>query len=358
MHRFLRISLLAVLAAAAVGCGGSSSSASLDSGDVAVVDNIHVTRDQLNHRIKLLVSSAKAQGQTLPKPGTPTYQTQVIDQSVSQLVLAAEVKLIADQLGVKVTDDQVNKRVQEGIKQSYGGSQQKYQQALKKAGYTQQDVFDSVQESLLESGIENKLKAESPVNAAAALKYYNQNKSQFTATDDSRDVNYILVPDKATAESDLQKLRSGTPEATVAKGAIDSNSLHQPSTPLKATSAPNSLEKNFQKAALSLPQGQWGDPVVVSKSYENTQLKGKCNPDCYFLIYPTDAIQKKGTVESFSSVKSQIMTQLQQTTQATDVKSRIQSLLNGLKSKIKYAQGYQPPASATTPATTSSTPTT
>jgi parvulin-like peptidyl-prolyl isomerase len=321
------------------------------------VDNVHVTRDQLNHRIKLLVSSAKAQGQTLPKAGTPGYQTQVIDQSVSQLVLAAEVKLIADQLGVKVTADEVNNRIQQGIQQSYGGSRQKYEQALKKAGYTQQDVVDSVQESLYESGIENKLKAESPVNAAAALKYYNQNKSQFTASDDSRDVNYILVPDKATADSDLKKLRGGQPEATVAKGAIDSNSLHQPPTPLKATSAPNSLEKNFQKAALSLPQGQWGDPVVVSKSYANTQLKGRCNPNCYFLIYPTDAIQKKGTTQPFSAVKAQIMTQLQQTTQATHVNSRIQSLLNGLKSKVKYAQGYQPPASATTPATTSSTAT-
>ncbi len=356
MHRILRISLLAVLAAAAVGCGGSSS-ASLNSGDVAVVDNVHVTRDQLNHRIKLLVSSAKAQGQTLPQAGTPGYQTQVIDQSVSQLVLAAEVKLIADQLGVKVTADEVNNRIQQGIQQSYGGSRQKYEQALKKAGYTQQDVVDSVQESLYESGIENKLKAESPVNAAAALKYYNQNKSQFTASDDSRDVNYILVPDKATADSDLKKLRGGQSEATVAKGAIDSNSLHQPPTPLKATSAPNSLEKNFQKAALSLPQGQWGDPVVVSKSYANTQLKGRCNPNCYFLIYPTDAIQKKGTTQPFSAVKAQIMTQLQQTTQATHVNSRIQSLLNGLKSKVKYAQGYQPPASATTPATTSSTAT-
>ncbi|HEU0193203.1 MAG TPA: SurA N-terminal domain-containing protein, partial [Gaiellales bacterium] len=350
-------SLLAVLAAAAVGCGGSSSSESLNSGDVAVVDNIHVTRDQLNHRIQLLVRSAKAQGKPVPKAGTPSYQTQVIDTSVGQLVFAAQVKLIADQLGVNVTDDQVNAHLKQLIQQSFGGSQQKYQAAIKKLGLTQQDVLDQLQEQMQETGIENKLKAESPVNAAAALKYYNQNKSQFTATDDTRDVNYILVPDKATAEKDLQKLRAGVPEATVAKGAIDSNSLHQPSTPLKATSAPNSLEKNFQKAALTLPQGQWGEPVVVSKSYANSQLKGRCNPDCYFLIYPTDATQKKGSTEPFSSVKAQIIAQLEQTTQATHVNTRIQQLLNGLKGKTKYAQGYQPPASATTPATTSSTAT-
>ena len=35
---------------AAVGCGSSSVAAASDSGDVAVVDNIHVTTDQLDHR--------------------------------------------------------------------------------------------------------------------------------------------------------------------------------------------------------------------------------------------------------------------------------------------------------------------
>ena len=355
--RFRMLSL-AVLAAAAVACGGSSSSSTLQSGDVAVVDTQHITKPQLDHEIGILLRTMKAQGQPAPKPGTAAYKSQVIDQSLNQLVFAAQIHLVAQQLGVSVTHDAVQKRLDAAIKKAYNGDRAKYLAAIKKYGITDQDVFNQFEVIALEQAIQTKLEAEVPVNDATAKAYYDKHKANYTVADDTRKVNYVLVPDKATAQKDLTQLTAGKPEAQVAKGAIDADALHTPAQPLTATSAPGSLEENFQRAALTLPTGKWGGPVPVSASYANTQLKGKCKPTCYFLIRPVDNVVKKGTQQSFAAVKAQILSQLKSTQQQAHVQQRVQALINAIKKKTKYAPNYAPPASSTTPATTSPSSTT
>lgn len=350
----LPVALLAVFLAA---CGSSSSSAGLQNGDVAVVDNIHITKAQLDHQIQLALNGYKVQHTKPPAPGSSTYKSQVLDRSLEQLVFAAKVKLIAQQLGISVTDSAVNKKIDTAIQQSYQGSRAEYLAALKKYGATPQDVFNQFQESLLGQAIQTKIQNEVPANAAAALSYYNAHKSLYTLSADTRKVNYILVPDKQTAQQDLAKLKAGQSQAAVAQGAIDSNTAHQPVQPLPATNTPGALEVNFQKAAFAQPTGQWGNPVEVSAKYANTQLKGKCKPNCYFLIEPIEATQQKGSVQSFASVKTQIMDQLKSTAQSSHFQQRFTSLLNGLNKQTKYAAGFAPPAASTSPATTSSSST-
>ena len=344
---------MAALVVACVACGSSSSSGSLSSGDVAVVDGTHITQPQLDHQIGILLKVLKQQHQTAPKPGSSTYKSEIIDRSVQSLVLAAQVRAIAKQLGVSVSDSSVNAAITKAIQSTYGGDMTKYHNALAQIGITQQDVFDQFQVQALETAIGKKLAAESPVNTQTAQNYYNAHKSSYQATDDTRQVDYILVPDKATAESDLQKLKAGQSEAVVAKGAIDSNSLHSPVQPYTVTRSSGS-EANFTKASMVLPTGQWA-PVPVSKSYADSQLKGQCKPTCYFLINPTDALVKKGNVQPFADVKAQILAQLQQQVQSTHVADREKSLLDAIKKKTVYATQYQPPSASTTPATTSTT---
>jgi hypothetical protein len=350
----LRILPVVALVAACVACGSSSSSSSVSSGDVAVVDGTHITQPQLDHQIAILLKVLKQQHQTAPKAGSAAYKSQVIDRSVQSLVLAAQVRAIAKQLGVSVNDAKVNSDITKAIQSTYQGDMAKYHKALAQIGITQQDVFDQFQVQELEQAIGKKLAGESPVNAQTAENYYNAHKSTYQVTDDTRKVDYILVPDKATAESDLQKLKSGTSEADVAKGAIDSNSLHSPVQPFAVTRSSGD-EANFTKASMDLPTGQWGAPVPVSKSYADGQLKGRCKPTCYFLINPTDDLVKKGTQQSFADVKSQIIAQLQQQVQSTHVADREKSLLNAIKKQTVYATQYQPPSASTTPATTSTT---
>jgi len=106
MSRF-RIVLLALLTSAvalAAACGGgsgsSSTAAKLNSDDVAVVGDIHITREQLDHQIQLAEKSAQIAKQTLPKPGTADFKTQVTDQILQRLVNNADLENIAKVLGV------------------------------------------------------------------------------------------------------------------------------------------------------------------------------------------------------------------------------------------------------------------
>lgn len=354
MRALLRMLSLAVLAAALAACGSSSSSNKLKSGDVAVVDTIHITQPQLDHEIAILIKSMQSKKQAVPKPGTTTYKSQVIDQSVQQLVFEAEVRDIATQLKVTVSDSLVRSNITKAIKQVYNGDQAKYKAAIAKLGVTEQDVFDEFQVSALEQAIGKKLAAEVPVNDSTALAYYNSHKSSFAITDDTRKVNYILVDSKATAQNDLTQLKAGKSQAQVATGAIDSNTAHQPVAPFTVTRTSGD-EKDFVAAAMSLPTGAWSQPVVVSASYAKQSLPGKCKPNCYFLIYPVSDLLKKGTQQTFAQVKAQILSQLKSTTQAQHVSSREQALVNAIKKKITYAPAYAPPASSTTPATTPTT---
>jgi parvulin-like peptidyl-prolyl isomerase len=354
MRVLLRMLPLAVLAAALAACGSSSSSGKLSSGDVAVVDKIHITQPQLDHEIAILIKSMRSKKQPVPKPGTTTYKSQVIDQSVQQLVFQAEVRTIASQLAVSVPDSLVRSNITKAIKQVYNGDQTKYREAIAKLGVTQQDVFNEFQISALEQAIGKKLAAETPVNDSTALAYYNSHKSSFAITDDTRKVNYILVDSKSAAQNDLTQLKAGKSQAVVAAPAIDSNTHHQPVTPFTVTRSSGD-EKDFVAAAMSLPTGAWSQPVVVSKGYAKQALAGKCKPDCYFLIYPVSNLLKKGTQQTFAEVKSQILSQLKTTTQAQHVAQREQALVNAIKKKITYASTYAPPASSTTPATTPTT---
>ncbi|MGN6379182.1 MAG: SurA N-terminal domain-containing protein [Gaiellales bacterium] len=343
---------MVALVAASVACGSSSSSSgNLSSNDVAVVDGTHITKSQLDHQIAILLAVMKQQHQQVPKAGSADYKSQVIDRSVQTLVLSAQVRKIAQQLGVSVSDAKVNSDIQKAIQSAYNGDRQKYLNAIKKIGVTEQDVFEQFQTQALETAIGQKLAGESPVNDKAAQDYYNAHKSSFQVTDDTRKVDYILVPDKATAQADLQKLASGKSEADVAKGAIDSNSLHSPVQPFTVTRNSGD-EKNFVDAAMTLPTNKWGAPVPVSKSYADSQLKGQCKPTCYFLIKPVDDLVKKGTQQSYSDVKSQIIAQLKQQVQSTHVADRERSLLAAIKKKTQYATSYAPPAASTAPTTT------
>ena len=353
MRVLLRMLPLAVLAAALAACGSSSSS-KLAKDDVAVVGDTHITQTQLDHEIQIVLNNIRAQRKPVPKPGSTTYKSEVIDYSVQQLVFQAEVRAIAKQLKLTVPDSRVRAEITTLIKQAYGGSTAKFNAAVKKLGLSQQDVFADVQLSELEKAIGTKLAAESPVNDKAALSYYNSHKSSFAVTSDTRKVNYILVDSKSTAQKDLQQLKAGKPQAQVAAGAIDSNTAHPPVAPF-SVSRDSGDEKDFVAAAMSLPTGAWSQPVVVSKSYAKQRLPGKCKPNCYFLIFPVSDLVKKGTQQSFAQVKAQILSQLKSTIQAQHVQQREQQLLAAVKKTVTYAPAYQPPSASTTPATTSTT---
>lgn len=354
MSRF-RIVLLALLTSAVAlaaacggGSGGGSTAAKLNSDDVAVVGDIHITREQLDHQIQLAEKSAQISKQTLPKPGTAAFKTQVTDQILQRLVNNADLENIAKVLGVTVSDSEVQQKLQEGIKQQFG-TQAKFQAFLTKYGITADDITAQVvRPSLLQTKIEDKLKAQYKVTDAQIQAYYNKNKASF-AQPDSRKVHYILAKDKADADAARTFVtKGGDWGQAVKKWSLDYHQGTPPSQLGALTATKGQLEANFENAVFNdLQTGAISVPVQVSQSYQQSNLAGKCKPNCYFVIR-ADADTVKGSQQTLAQVKAQITSQLEQSVQGAKISKRVQALYAAQKKITRYAAGYKPAPPPTT----------
>jgi parvulin-like peptidyl-prolyl isomerase len=357
MGRTLRILILAAIAASTAACGGTSSSGSnsLQQGDIAVVGDVHITRQNLDHQIKLevramQVGSGTSKGTKVPKVGTTAYTTTIVQPVVAYLVTQAQVENIAKALHVTVTPKQLKAQVTQAIAQYYGGSQAKYQADLKKYDLTEADVEQQFKLTLLEQNIETKLKGQVKVTTKDLHDYYNSHKSLYATTASTRKVDYVLVPSKALADKALAALKSGKGFTDVSKGAIDDSSLHEP-----FVATEGQIDAAFQKSAFSLKTNQLSGLVPVDRAYANTSLKGKCKPTCYFIIRPTAAVIKGGAKKSFGQVEAQIQTTLLASRQSAHLQAVITRLESAQKKITHYAPGYKPPKTPSTGVATSPT---
>ncbi len=352
MKRLVQILPVVVLILAfAAACGSSSSSDSVSGDDVAVVQGQHITKQDLDAQIALVTASAKAQGQKLPKPGSTAYKQQVIEPSVQQLVQNADLQVIADNMNLKVTDQDVQKSIDDLIKTSYKGDKAKFEADVKKYGYTDETLKTLFHNRLLGQKITAAVTKQVSLSADDLHKKYTDAPQVFG---NARNVHYTLWDSKAKAEAALTQLKAGKPEAKVTTGAIDADTKHG-TTGFLAASGPGLMETNFQKAAFTQPANQWGDLVKVDKSYAQSSLGGRCKPDCYFLINPMGPVLKAGTPAAEKALHTTIVNKYNapQTVQ-TEVQQKLVALVNALKKNTHYADGYAPPSASTSPTTTSS----
>ena len=92
----------------------------MGSGDAAVVGGEHITRDQLDTRVHQAKCSYDLQKRTFPKAGSAEYQA-IQSQILASLVQRVQLEQKAPSLDVKVTDDQVEKQLDDLKKQYFGG---------------------------------------------------------------------------------------------------------------------------------------------------------------------------------------------------------------------------------------------
>ena len=136
---------------------------------------------------------------------------------------------------------------------------------------------------MLETKITNKLTDQVTVTDKDVQDYYDQNKASYKSTSDSRVVDY---GSSATRRRPRPRRRSWPTArgSRVAEGTIDTSANHEPFTATKGQ-----IDKAFEESAFTLPTNQLSPLVKVDKAYATSNLGGKCQPDCYFLIRPTAA---------------------------------------------------------------------
>ncbi len=330
----LAFCLLVLLVA---GCGGTST-ASLSSDDAAVVGSKPITKDQFQSLMDRAKKSYESQKRPFPKPGSTEYE-QLKGQAVTFLIQRAEFEQEAEGMGIKITDDKVNKRIEQLKKQFYGGSEQRYERTLKQQGLTQDQAKEEVRAQLISEELFKKVTGDVKVSKDEIKAYYNSHKSQY-GQPQTRDVRHILVAKKALADQLYAQLKAGANFAKLAKKY--SKDPGSASNGGKLTVSKGQTVPAFDKTAFNLKKGQLSPPVHTQYGYHIIQALSAVKP-----------AQTSSLSKVQSSIKQQLEQQKKNEAMTKWVDEKKQSFC---KSGIKYQVGYQPsPDPCATVAGTTST---
>ena len=207
----LAAAALAAVTLVAAGCGDTDE---VPADAVAVVDGTAITQASLTELMGRAEKSYTAQQRAFPKAGTAEYQ-QLRNQAVAYLVQRQEYANEADDLGIKITDEEIAKKLDEVKKQYFQNDQKKFEAGLKAQGYTVAALRDDLRSQLVSQKIYESVTKDVKVSDADLQKYYDQNKTQYSVAE-SRAVRHILVKTKAEADKIQSQLESGADFAKLA----------------------------------------------------------------------------------------------------------------------------------------------
>jgi parvulin-like peptidyl-prolyl isomerase len=324
MRQVTLVLLLAVvIALSAIGCGTSSSSGDVPPDSVAVVGDRTIKKSEFEELVKYAKRSYAAQKRDFPKNGTPEYK-QISDQAVRFLVQRAQFEVKADDLNVDISDEAVDKRVNEYKKERHKGNEEKFRAELKQQGLTEEQARDIIRANLVQEAIYNKVTSDVKVEDKELRKHYDKNKSQY-ATGDTRLVRHVLVKKKGLADRLYNQLRAGGDWKAIAKkhsedpGSKDKGGRY--------TATKGQVVPEFEKTTFSIKTNQIAKPVKTQFGWHIIQA-----------LAPI----KKGSTTPFKQVKEAIRQQLIQDKKNKKMEKWVADMRKDLEDDTAYQVGYKP----------------
>ena len=322
MRRFLLLALTS-LALVAAGCGGTST-ASLGSDAAAVVGSKEISKAQFQALMERAKKSYDAQKRPFPKPGTGEYES-LKGQAITFLIQRAEFEQEADNKGIKISDDKVDKRIEQLKKQFYGGSEKRYRDTLKQQGLTEDQAKEEVRAQLISEELFKKVTDDVKVSKADIKSYFDTHKSQY-GQPESREVRHILVQKKALADRLYAQLKSGASFAALAKRY--SKDPGSASNGGKLTISKGQTVQEFDKTAFALKKGELSKPIKTQYGYHIIQALSDIKP---------------AQTTSLGKVEASIKQQLEQQKKNEAMTKWVEDTKKHYcKSGIKYQVAYTP----------------
>ena len=327
--------LVATVALVAAACGSGSDS--VPTGAIAVVDGTDIPKKDLDELIEQAKKGYESQNQDFPKAGTPEYQS-IQTQYVAYLVELEQLRQAAEELGVSVSEKDVDAAEEELIKTRFDGKRSDYEKALEKQGFTAEQYRENALEvSALSTKIFDVVTKDVKVTEQEILAYYTQNQSQY-GTPESRDVRHILIAEKdadgkvdfeaskAKADEIYAELQGAADFAELAKensadpGSKDSGG--------KLTITRGQTVPEFDKVSFELDKGELSKPVKTEYGYHVIEAVSEV---------------RKATTTSLDKVKPTIRATLLQQKRNDEMQTWVEDLKADYEGKVSYAAGYEPP---------------
>ena len=345
------VSLLAAcaLALAASACGGEEqdrrSPEDVPADAIALIGETPVPRAEWEALMDRARQNYKAQERPFPAVGSPEYQD-LKTRAVAFLVERYQYQAEAEELGISVSDADVDKRLNEIKQQAFQGNDRQFRQALRREGLTEAEAREEIRNRILQERLYERVTAEIEVSDAEIEKHYAENEAQFTQPA-SRTVRHIVVNNRNRANELYQQLVNGGNFAQLAREfSTDEGSARQggrlPVTQGQTVPA-------FDRVAFELHRGELSRPVKTQFGWHIIEALTPVQPE---------------RVTPLEDVRDSIRQQLLQQQQNEELQKWIENLKEKYESQTVYAVGFEPPETETdtgttaTGATTTAPPTT
>jgi foldase protein PrsA len=322
LRRILILPVAAALLFAGAACGGDDDG-DVPSNAVAVIGDQTVTKADFDRLLNQARSSYKESKRDFPEPGTEEY-VQLRDQIVSYLVQRAQFAEEAEERGIEVEEEQVDKRLNQLVQQFFDGNKKRYEKQLKDNGVTEDQVRSDIRAQLIQEELFKDVTKDVKVSDAEAQKYYGQNKEQYQ-TPAQRDIRHILVKknQKALADSLASQLRDGASFPKLAR-------QHSQDPGSKKAGGKLEISKGqtvapFDKVAFSIARNRISDPVKTQFGWH--------------VIEALSAVKPAKTTP-YKQVKEAIRQQLLQTKKNEKSSSYVEDLKKS--DDVSYQVGFAP----------------
>lgn len=284
--------LLFVIFAVAEGIGNPS----VPSGAVAVVEDAPgdigtVTQEQFDHSLEQAAAQEKI---PVPKPGDAKYD-ELKETALNERLDAIWLQGQAEEMGISVTPAEIAKELKKLKSQAFKTEKQ-YQEFLKEAHFTQEDVNERVKIQMLSEQIQAQVTEEAPIPSKSELEdYYEAAKSTQYTTPESRDIRVIKNKDEAEVEA--------------AKAALEKDdSIESWEKVAKKYSTDTTKANGGLQSAVT--EGTLGEPLDAEVfAAEQGELEGPLEEAKSFVLFEVMKITPE-KVQSFDEAKSQISAQL------------------------------------------------
>jgi parvulin-like peptidyl-prolyl isomerase len=320
--------LLLALAAALVlaACGSSGEQKTVPPGAIALVGDHAIPKSDLDQLLEQTKKNYEAQKQDFPQAGTPAYED-LKSTLVKSLVQQAQVEQAGAAMGIKVTDQEVETKLDALKQQYFKGDEAAFEDELKKQELTVAQVRDEIRGKLLSDKIYNAVIGKVQVTDAEISAYYDKHKADYQQTE-SREVRHILVKKKSLADRIYNELKNGADFAKLAqKYSQDPASKDQGG---KFTAYKGKTVAPFDKFVFSADTGDLSKPIKTDFGWHVIEVLSDIKPP---------------GVQPLADVRDSISSTLLQQKQNEALRNFVQNARD--KYPATYAPGYAPAPTTT-----------
>jgi foldase protein PrsA len=316
---------------------GSDEAKTVPPDAIAVVGDIEIPKAEFDRLIKQAETSYKAQGQEFPKTGSPEYND-LRDSIVRSLVERAEFDLEAEEMGIEVSDADVEKRLDELKEQFFQGDEDKYRKEIAKQGLTDERVRNEIRARLVSEKLYKAVTAKVQVTQADLKAYYDKNKAQFQRAE-SREVRHVLVKEKDRADDIYSRIKAGESFAALARRfSLDTTSAKQGG---KYTAVKGQSVAPFDKFVFAAETGDLSQPIKTEFGWHVIEVLSDVKPK---------------SVTPLTEVEQSIRDTLLREKQNEAMRKWVNDLKEKYADEVAYAPGFAPPPITETTATGATEP--